>query len=69
MPKLLYNSLEQGWECSVCGAIYSGEEMARVFDYMTSDIEEQKSYINKEIPVACYCMDCGNLWEGLGRKD
>lgn len=65
MSKLLYNELEQGWECSECGAIYSSDEVARVFDYQTSDIEEQKSYVNKPTPVSCYCMDCGTYWDML----
>lgn len=69
MPKLLYNPRECGWECSECGAIYSGEEMARVFDYCTRDIDEQREYINEGIPVSCHCMDCGILWEDLGEKE
>lgn len=68
MAKLLHNSLENGWECSECGGIYSGDEVARVFDYMSSDVEEQKGYIKDEIPVSCYCMDCGCRWEELGEK-
>ena len=63
MPKLIYNDLEQGWECSNCGGLFSSEELARVFDYDTSDLEEQRNY--KRNIISSYCMDCGCLWEDI----
>ena len=48
--KLVWNELECGWVCSECGAIYSEEEVARVFGYndqVTTNFHDG------------YCMDCG----------
>lgn len=65
---LLYNDIECCWECSECGGLFSAEEVARLFDYQASEIEEQKEYISKGIPVAGHCMDCGALWTELKEK-
>ena len=62
---LKYNNLECGWECSECGAIYSGKELARVFDYMSNDVEEQRELAKEGKFVPCHCMDCGTLWEEI----
>ena len=51
--KLVWNELENAWECSECGALYSNEEVERVFGY------------NTQIPenfTESYCMDCGCQW-------
>ena len=58
--KLVWNDLEQGWECSGCGALYSEDEVQRVFGY------------DKQIPknfCTCYCMDCGCPWDGVKMED
>lgn len=68
MPKLMYDPLEDGWECSVCGARYTSDEVARVFGYQAYGIDIQRSYVGKPIPVVCHCMDCGETWEELGEK-
>jgi len=51
--KLVWNELECAWECSECGALYSKEEVERVFGY------------NTQVPerfTESYCMDCGCQW-------
>ena len=51
--KLIWNELECAWECSECGALYSKEEVERVFGY------------NTQVPerfTESYCMDCGCQW-------
>lgn len=60
---LRYNDLECGWECTNCGALYDGNELARMFDYKTTDAEEQKLLADKGKFTPCYCMDCGTFWE------
>ena len=62
---LKYNGLEFGWECSVCGAIYGAGELARVFDYTSDDIDDQKALAEKNMFTPCHCMDCGTLWEKI----
>ena len=62
---LKYNNLECAWECSECGAIYSGKELARVFDYNTNDAEEQRELAKQGKFIHCHCMDCGALWEEI----
>ena len=50
--QLIWNELECGWECSECGAIYSEDEVARMFQF------------DEQIPdnfSESYCMDCGSL--------
>lgn len=59
MAKLVYNEREMGWECSVCGGLYSADELSRVFEYETSDLDEQRNY---KRDIASHCMDCGCLW-------
>lgn len=52
--KLVWNELENAWECSECGALYSSEEVERVFGY------------NEQVPehfTESYCMDCGCQWD------
>lgn len=54
--KLVWEDSEMGWICSDCGARYSTEEVARMFNY------------NDQIPenfVESYCMDCGGLFSGI----
>lgn len=62
---LKYNESEFGWECSECGALYSAEELARVFDYNTIHLEEQRELAKKKLFAPCHCMDCGTLWEEI----
>ena len=51
--KLIWNELENGWECSECGALYSAEEVERVFGY--------REQVSKNFDES-YCMDCGCAW-------
>ena len=62
---LKYNESELGWECSECGTLYSGDELARVFDYMSNDSEEQRDLAKQGKFTPCYCMDCGTLWNEI----
>ena len=62
---LKYNDRECTWECSECGALYGGEELARAFDYMSNDAEEQKELAKQGKFISCYCMDCGTLWDKI----
>ena len=62
---LKYNDRECGWECSECGALYNGEELARVFDYLSSDVEEQRELAKEGKYTPSHCMDCGTLWEEI----
>lgn len=51
--KLVWEESERGWICNSCGARYSKEEVARMFDY------------NEQTPenfTESYCMDCGGLF-------
>ncbi len=48
--KLVWNDVENGWECSECGALYDNEEVARLF--MFGEQVENNF-------VGGYCMDCG----------
>lgn len=48
--KLVWNDVENGWECSECGALYENEEVARLF--MFGEQVENNF-------VGGYCMDCG----------
>ena len=52
--KLVWTDSECGWECSECGAIYSEEEVARMFDYNDQTVKNFN---------AGYCMDCGILFD------
>ena len=51
--KLIWNELEHGWKCSECGALYSTEEVERVFSY--------REQVPKNFDES-YCMDCGCSW-------
>ena len=53
--QLVWNDIECGWECSECGAIYSQEEVARMFNF---DAQTPKNFIE-----GFYCMDCGGAFE------
>ncbi len=60
MAKLKYDELECGWICQHCGAVYSTEEIKRLFDYDNAEIEDLRKRKPNEIsPI--YCMDCGEL--------
>lgn len=63
---LKYSETECAWICSECGAVYGPEELARVFDYSSTELEEQKYLADKGIFTPCHCMDCGILWEEIG---
>ena len=52
--KLIWNEVEQAWECSECKSLYSDYEVERVFGYSTQ--------IPKNFNES-YCMDCGCMWE------
>ena len=54
--KLVWEVSECGWICSECGARYSKEEVARMFNY------------NEQTPenfFPSYCMDCGGRFVGV----
>ena len=51
--KLVWNEVECGWECSDCGALYSKEEVERVFNFHNQVSENF---------TESYCMDCGCCW-------
>lgn len=51
--KIVWNEVENAWQCSECSSLYSSEEVERAFGY------------NVQIPrnfSESYCMDCGCLW-------
>ena len=48
--KLVWNDIECGWECEMCGALYDEEEVARLFKFSE---QTAKNF------VGGYCMDCG----------
>lgn len=54
MTKLIWNNLECGWECSECGALYSEDEVARMFNYDNQTIDMFRGG---------YCMDCGSCFD------
>lgn len=49
--KLVYNEKECGWYCSNCSALYSDDEVNRMFGY-TGIFKPEKF-------EGGYCMDCG----------
>ena len=53
--KLVWNSIECGWQCSECGALYSDEEVARIFQF---DAQTPKNFVE-----GYYCMDCGGIFD------
>ena len=55
MATLKWNELEEGWECSACGGLYSELEVLRMFGYNSQTPEN----FNES-----YCMDCGQLLTG-----
>lgn len=52
--KLVWNEIENAWECSECGALYSKEEVERVFGF---DTQVPENFAES------YCMDCGCQWD------
>lgn len=51
---LIWNELEQGWECECCDALYSDDEVARMFGY---------NFQSPDNFIGGYCMDCGIKFE------
>lgn len=51
--KLIWNEVENAWECSECGSLYCDGEVERAFGYKT---------LVPENFVESYCMDCGSVW-------
>ena len=54
MAILKWNNIENCWECSDCGARFSREEVARMFDYQATQTRDKFT--------EGYCMDCGNYF-------